>query len=53
MWEALAAQRPIILTLNVSSSTEWQHNTPPRDHTYSQLPILTNYVNMSIPFISR
>jgi len=53
IWEALTAQRPLIFTLNVSSSREWQLNTPPREHTHNQLPLLLNYANMSHNFISR
>lgn len=42
IWEALTAQRPLTLPLNIQTSSEWQHNTPPNDHTYNQLTILNN-----------
>nr|AAU13935.1 cytochrome c oxidase subunit I [Bothropolys sp. SP-2004] len=42
MWEALTAQRPLVYTLNIQASSEWQHNTPPSDHTYNQLSMMNN-----------
>nr|UIN24692.1 cytochrome c oxidase subunit 1 [Eusirus cf. giganteus clade g1]UIN24705.1 cytochrome c oxidase subunit 1 [Eusirus cf. giganteus clade g2] len=42
LMEAFVSARPILFNLNLSPSIEWQHPTPPADHSYSDLPILTN-----------
>nr|AII41658.1 cytochrome c oxidase subunit I [Allopsontus sp. 2 JZ-2014] len=41
VWEALLAQRTVIFMLNTSSSLEWIHNTPPADHSYNELPMIS------------
>lgn len=42
IWEALSSKRPILFTLHLQTSVEWQHNTPPADHTYNQLALISN-----------
>jgi len=40
LWEALTINRKIISTHFISSSLEWQLNSPPLDHTFNQINIL-------------
>jgi cytochrome c oxidase subunit 1 len=46
LWEALISHRLILFSLHSSSLLEWQLNTPPQDHTYNQLNLLTTYGNL-------
>nr|UQS75778.1 cytochrome c oxidase subunit I [Systropus sp. 2 YXA-2022a] len=41
MWESMTTKRYIIYTNHLSSSIEWLQNTPPAEHSYSELPMLT------------
>nr|YP_009412978.1 cytochrome c oxidase subunit I [Vaejovis smithi]APW29070.1 cytochrome c oxidase subunit I [Vaejovis smithi] len=40
LWESLVSTRGMIFTDFSSSSSEWNHNFPPLDHTYNQLFVL-------------
>nr|WIL10238.1 cytochrome c oxidase subunit I [Drilaster sp. 2 XYG-2023a] len=42
IWEAMTSMRKVIFSLQMPSSIEWIHDTPPSEHTYSELPMLTN-----------
>nr|QNE85545.1 cytochrome c oxidase subunit I [Rivellia syngenesiae] len=42
IWESLITQRQVIYPMQLSSSIEWYQNTPPAEHSYSELPLLTN-----------
>nr|UZH93066.1 cytochrome c oxidase subunit I [Microconema sp. 1 LLL-2022a] len=42
IWESMIANRPILFSLNMVSSLEWYQNLPPAEHSYSELPMLTN-----------
>nr|YP_009764314.1 cytochrome c oxidase subunit I [Pyralis farinalis]QIS91153.1 cytochrome c oxidase subunit I [Pyralis farinalis] len=42
IWESMINQRIILFTLNLSSSIEWLQNLPPAEHSYNELPILSN-----------
>nr|YP_006883231.1 cytochrome c oxidase subunit I [Xizicus fascipes]AFA36636.1 cytochrome c oxidase subunit I [Xizicus fascipes] len=42
IWESMITNRPIIFSLNMVSSLEWYQNLPPAEHSYSELPMLTN-----------
>lgn len=42
VWESFITQRNIIFTLNLSSSIEWYQNLPPANHSYNELPNLSN-----------
>uniref|UniRef100_UPI0030E4541E cytochrome c oxidase subunit I n=1 Tax=Byasa confusa TaxID=3078925 RepID=UPI0030E4541E len=42
VWESLINQRIILFTLNMPSSIEWLQNLPPSEHSYNELPILSN-----------
>lgn len=43
IWESLINQRIALFTLNLSSSIEWYQNLPPAEHSYNELPILSNF----------
>ncbi|NP_008648.1 cytochrome c oxidase subunit I, partial (mitochondrion) [Ceratitis capitata] len=42
IWESLVSQRQVIYPMHLNSSIEWLQNTPPAEHSYSELPLLTN-----------
>nr|YP_009032772.1 cytochrome c oxidase subunit I [Folsomotoma octooculata]AGL95072.1 cytochrome c oxidase subunit I [Folsomotoma octooculata] len=42
IWESLSSNRPCINNFIYSSSIEWIHNTPPADHSYSELTLISN-----------
>nr|YP_010491928.1 cytochrome c oxidase subunit I [Westermannia superba]UWM92714.1 cytochrome c oxidase subunit 1 [Westermannia superba] len=42
IWESMINQRIALFSLNLSSSIEWYQNLPPAEHSYSELPILSN-----------
>lgn len=42
IWETLTFKRIPIFKKNSSSSLEWIINTPPREHSFNEIPILTN-----------
>ena len=43
IWESLINQRIALFTLNLPSSIEWYQNLPPAEHSYNELPILSNF----------
>nr|YP_010116688.1 cytochrome c oxidase subunit I [Iotaphora admirabilis]QPL16796.1 cytochrome c oxidase subunit I [Iotaphora admirabilis] len=42
IWESMINQRLILFSLNMSSNIEWLQNLPPAEHSYNELPILSN-----------
>uniref|UniRef100_UPI0030E08F2E cytochrome c oxidase subunit I n=1 Tax=Austruca annulipes TaxID=196277 RepID=UPI0030E08F2E len=42
IWEAFTANRTIISTPSLPSSIEWEHSYPPADHSYMEIPLITN-----------
>lgn len=42
VWEALVSRRPVIFSLFLPSSIEWQHFYPPADHRYLEIPLISN-----------
>nr|APC61754.1 cytochrome c oxidase subunit I [Papilio dardanus polytrophus]APC61792.1 cytochrome c oxidase subunit I [Papilio dardanus tibullus]APC61805.1 cytochrome c oxidase subunit I [Papilio dardanus] len=42
IWESFINQRIILFSLNMPSSIEWLQNLPPAEHSYNELPILSN-----------
>uniref|UniRef100_UPI002A81E2F5 cytochrome c oxidase subunit I n=1 Tax=Anotylus gibbulus TaxID=2992775 RepID=UPI002A81E2F5 len=42
LWESLASSRKSLSSLNLNSSIEWMQLMPPAEHSYSELPMLTN-----------
>nr|ABV83244.1 cytochrome oxidase subunit I [Forbestra equicola equicoloides] len=43
IWESMINQRIILFSLNMPSSMEWYQNLPPAEHSYKELPILSNF----------
>nr|YP_005089062.1 cytochrome c oxidase subunit I [Liriomyza bryoniae]AEO51698.1 cytochrome c oxidase subunit I [Liriomyza bryoniae] len=41
IWESMMTQRQVIFPIQLNSSIEWYQNTPPSEHSYSELPMLT------------
>nr|YP_010692575.1 cytochrome c oxidase subunit I [Tricentrus gammamaculatus]WBV77316.1 cytochrome c oxidase subunit I [Tricentrus gammamaculatus] len=41
MWESLISKRMVIFSINNQSSIEWMQLTPPQEHSYSELPLIT------------
>nr|YP_010835912.1 cytochrome c oxidase subunit I [Apphia sp. 1 SJ-2023a]WGC89431.1 cytochrome c oxidase subunit I [Apphia sp. 1 SJ-2023a] len=42
IWESMISNRNVIFSNNMLSSIEWYQQTPPEEHSYSELPMLTN-----------
>nr|YP_009179023.1 cytochrome c oxidase subunit I [Hepialus xiaojinensis]ALK03762.1 cytochrome c oxidase subunit I [Hepialus xiaojinensis] len=42
IWESMINKRMNLFTLQMSSSIEWLQNLPPAEHSYNEMPILTN-----------
>jgi cytochrome c oxidase subunit 1 len=43
IWESIIAHRTPLYPLQLNSSIEWYQNLPPAEHSYSELPLLTNF----------
>nr|ATD86003.1 cytochrome c oxidase subunit I [Centrotus cornutus] len=41
LWESLISKRIVIFTINNQSSIEWMQMTPPQEHSYTELPLIT------------
>nr|YP_009654785.1 cytochrome c oxidase subunit I [Eurygaster testudinaria]QCI09340.1 cytochrome c oxidase subunit I [Eurygaster testudinaria] len=42
IWESIVSKRSVVFTGNLTSSIEWMQKTPPAEHSYAELPILTS-----------
>jgi cytochrome c oxidase subunit 1 len=42
IWERIITHRNQIYSLQFTTSIEWYQNLPPAEHSYNELPILTN-----------
>nr|YP_009654876.1 cytochrome c oxidase subunit I [Scotinophara lurida]QCI09444.1 cytochrome c oxidase subunit I [Scotinophara lurida] len=42
MWESIVSKRMIIFSSSMTSSIEWLQKTPPAEHSYNEIPILTS-----------
>nr|YP_010016864.1 cytochrome c oxidase subunit I [Lophosquilla costata]QOL11168.1 cytochrome c oxidase subunit I [Lophosquilla costata] len=42
IWEAFTAARPVVFYMFLPTSIEWQHDLPPADHSYMEIPMITN-----------
>nr|YP_011034133.1 cytochrome c oxidase subunit I [Entricoplax vestita]WRI34027.1 cytochrome c oxidase subunit I [Entricoplax vestita] len=42
VWETLTSNRPVLFSPFLPSSIEWYHNYPPADHSYMEIPMITN-----------
>lgn len=43
IWESIITHRQVIYPIQLNSSIEWYQNIPPAEHSYSELPLLTNF----------
>nr|YP_009917420.1 cytochrome c oxidase subunit I [Nabis ferus]QLF99787.1 cytochrome c oxidase subunit 1 [Nabis ferus] len=41
LWESMVSQRMVLFSQNMVSSIEWLQKTPPAEHSYNELPIIT------------
>nr|WHM51902.1 cytochrome c oxidase subunit I [Porotermes adamsoni] len=41
LWESMSSNRQILFSTQTSNSIEWLQNTPPPEHSYSELPTIT------------
>nr|UOX27607.1 cytochrome c oxidase subunit 1 [Pseudoregma panicola] len=42
IWNSFFLKKMLIFKLNLNNSIEWIHNMPPIEHSYSELPLITN-----------
>jgi cytochrome c oxidase subunit 1 len=42
IWESIVVKRLVVYPIHLNSSIEWYQNLPPAEHSYSELPLLTN-----------
>nr|AJM70177.1 cytochrome c oxidase subunit 1 [Alpheus lobidens] len=42
IWEGLTASRPVIFSPFLPASIEWQHNYPPADHSFMEIPMISS-----------
>uniref|UniRef100_UPI0026E20126 cytochrome c oxidase subunit I n=1 Tax=Dorylomorpha alaskensis TaxID=3058151 RepID=UPI0026E20126 len=42
IWESMITKRQVLFTMQLNSSIEWYQNIPPAEHSYSELPMLSN-----------
>jgi cytochrome c oxidase subunit 1 len=43
IWEAISSARPVVFNFIYTSSIEWLQNTPPSEHSYSELTLIYKY----------
>nr|YP_009863738.1 cytochrome c oxidase subunit I [Neilupotamon xinganense]QKE31069.1 cytochrome c oxidase subunit I [Neilupotamon xinganense] len=43
IWESLTSNRPVLFPPHLSPSIEWSHSYPPADHSYMEIPLLSNF----------
>nr|AWN56167.1 cytochrome c oxidase subunit 1 [Chinavia impicticornis]AWN56180.1 cytochrome c oxidase subunit 1 [Chinavia ubica] len=42
LWESLISKRVVLFNENMMSSIEWLQKTPPAEHSYNEIPMLTS-----------
>nr|QMP96607.1 cytochrome c oxidase subunit I [Dorylomorpha xanthopus] len=42
IWESMITKRQVLFTMQLNTSIEWYQNIPPAEHSYSELPMLSN-----------
>nr|YP_010999373.1 cytochrome c oxidase subunit I [Arma koreana]WPM93258.1 cytochrome c oxidase subunit I [Arma koreana] len=42
LWESIISKRTIMFSENMMSSIEWLQKTPPSEHSYDEIPIMTS-----------
>nr|YP_010582884.1 cytochrome c oxidase subunit I [Agnesiella rita]UGN61304.1 cytochrome c oxidase subunit I [Agnesiella rita] len=40
IWESMIAKRSVVININNNTSIEWLQQTPPEEHSYSELPYI-------------
>nr|AFK26065.1 cytochrome oxidase subunit I [Dendroctonus rhizophagus] len=43
LWDAFASKRLNLTSLNIPTSIEWLQHFPPAEHSYEELPMVTNF----------
>lgn len=43
VWEAFSSQRPVLFTIFIPTIIEWQHDLPPADHRYIEVPLISYF----------
>jgi cytochrome c oxidase subunit 1 len=43
IWESIISYRIPLYPIQLNSSIEWYQNLPPAEHSYAELPLLTNF----------
>nr|AHC32040.1 cytochrome c oxidase subunit I [Eubasilissa regina] len=41
IWESMINQRPIIFNLQMNSNIDWLQNTPPSEHSFNEMPLIS------------
>nr|YP_004935633.1 cytochrome c oxidase subunit I [Alloeorhynchus bakeri]ADI75220.1 cytochrome c oxidase subunit I [Alloeorhynchus bakeri] len=41
IWESMIAKRQVLFPMNMNSSIEWLQSTPPSEHSYNELPMIS------------
>nr|QEI26519.1 cytochrome c oxidase subunit I [Eurydema ventralis] len=42
LWESIMSKRVLLFSENMSTSIEWLQKTPPAEHSYNEIPIMTS-----------
>nr|YP_009445565.1 cytochrome c oxidase subunit I [Picromerus griseus]ATV99241.1 cytochrome c oxidase subunit I [Picromerus griseus] len=42
LWESIVSKRSLVFSENMMSSIEWLQKTPPAEHSYEEIPIMTS-----------
>nr|DAZ87561.1 TPA_asm: cytochrome c oxidase subunit I [Dichelops melacanthus] len=42
LWESIISKRIVMFNENMTSSIEWMQKTPPAEHSYNEIPMLTS-----------
>nr|YP_010952684.1 cytochrome c oxidase subunit I [Trapezia lutea]WMQ53104.1 cytochrome c oxidase subunit 1 [Trapezia lutea] len=42
IWDAFTTNRPLMFSPSLPSSIEWNHKYPPADHSYMEIPLISN-----------
>nr|YP_010952762.1 cytochrome c oxidase subunit I [Trapezia septata]YP_010952879.1 cytochrome c oxidase subunit I [Trapezia tigrina]WMQ53182.1 cytochrome c oxidase subunit 1 [Trapezia septata]WMQ53299.1 cytochrome c oxidase subunit 1 [Trapezia tigrina] len=42
VWDAFMTNRPLMFSPSLPSSIEWNHKYPPADHSYMEIPLISN-----------
>nr|QLY90137.1 cytochrome c oxidase subunit I [Trichostegia minor] len=43
VWESMINQRPIIFNLQMNSNIDWLQNTPPSEHSFNEMPLISHF----------